>query len=114
MELEEKIRIKYQSLGLMLNEKTRRIWAATEALALGYGGTSLVSRATGISRRAILVGSKEVERGDAPEPGRIRRAGGGMSGVILFPLQGHGNSPGGYTHLYNTLVGSRQAADSEV
>jgi len=77
MEIEEKIRIKYESLGPMLNEKTRRIWAATEARSLGYGGTSLVSRATGISRRAILVGSREVERGDVPEPGRIRRAGGG-------------------------------------
>jgi hypothetical protein len=37
----------------MLNERQRRLWAAAEAKAMGYGGVSRVARATGISRRAI-------------------------------------------------------------
>lgn len=77
MTTEASIRAKYESLGSRLNEQTRRLWAATEARALGYGGASLVSRATGISRRAILVGCREIESGDLPEPGRIRQTGGG-------------------------------------
>jgi hypothetical protein len=60
-----------------LNERSRRVWAAAEAQALGYGGASLVSQATGISRSTILRGRKETRaRRGAPE-GRIRRPGGG-------------------------------------
>lgn len=77
MEPEASIRGKYESLRSRLDEYTRRIWAATEAKALGYGGISLVSRATGISRRAILVGSREIENGDRPPEGRVRRPGAG-------------------------------------
>ena len=77
MEPEASIRGKYESLRPRLDEYTRRIWAATEAKALGYGGISLVSRATGISRRAILVGSREIENGDMPPEGRVRRPGAG-------------------------------------
>lgn len=77
MEIEATITVKYESLGSCLNEQSRRIWAATEARSLGYGGISLVSRATGISRRAILVGCREIDSGSRPEPGRIRHPGGG-------------------------------------
>jgi hypothetical protein len=60
-----------------LNERSRRVWAAAEAQALGYGGASLVSQATGISRSTISRGRKETRaRRGAPE-GRIRRPGGG-------------------------------------
>ena len=60
-----------------LNERSRRVWAAAEAQALGYGGASLVSQATGISRSTIMRGRKETRaRRGAPE-GRIRRPGGG-------------------------------------
>jgi hypothetical protein len=60
-----------------LNERSRRVWAAAEAQALGYGGASLVSQATGISRSTIMRGRKETRaRRSAPE-GRIRRPGGG-------------------------------------
>ena len=61
-----------------LNERSRRLWAASEARALGYGGASLVARATGISRSTILRGMKEVRRSRRPLPeGRVRRPGGG-------------------------------------
>jgi hypothetical protein len=82
VEIEVTIRGKYESLRPRLDEYTRRIWAATEAGALGYGGISLVSRATGISRRAILVGSREIENGDMPPEGRVRRPGAGRKSNV--------------------------------
>ena len=46
--------IRQQFLGLRptLDERGRRLWASSEAQALGYGGITLVARATGVSRRA--------------------------------------------------------------
>jgi len=77
---------KYRCLASRLDEHTRRIWAATEASAQGYGGISLVARATGISRRAIQVGLREIESGDILPAGRVRRPGGGRkSGVEHQP-----------------------------
>ena len=52
MELED-LRAKYRALESALTERTRRLWAATEARALGHGGIALVERATGISRSTI-------------------------------------------------------------
>jgi hypothetical protein len=49
-----------------LDERTRRIMAATEAMSLGYGGVSLVSRARGLSRKAIRKGIVELERRGKP------------------------------------------------
>lgn len=82
MEIEAVIRKKYEPLALLLNEHTRRLWAATEANALGYGGISIISRATGISRRAILVGIKEIEKGIVLNDGRVRKQGGGRKSQI--------------------------------
>ena len=67
------LRRKYRLLAPSLNERSRRLWAASEAQAVGYGGASLVARATGISRSTIV-------RGLAERPaaaGRVRRTGGG-------------------------------------
>src|SRR5215469_11227285 len=60
----------------------RRLVAAAESEAIGYGGVSAVARATGVSRRAITEGIKELgQRKSArqipPAPSRIRRKGGG-------------------------------------
>src|SRR2546426_12535890 len=61
----------------MFTERSRRIWAATEARAIGHGGIALVERATGISRATIQRGLRELDA-DAPLPlGRTRKAGGG-------------------------------------
>ncbi|MBN1461035.1 MAG: ISAzo13 family transposase, partial [Armatimonadetes bacterium] len=86
MKMEAAIRKKYRSLASRLDEHTRRIWAATEASAIGYGGISLVARATHISRRAILVGLREIKSGNILPEGRVRRPGGGRkSGVTHQP-----------------------------
>ena len=60
-----------------LDERGRRRWAATEAMALGYGGITAVSLATGLSDRTIRNGIEELQS-DTPLPsGRQRRIGGG-------------------------------------
>lgn len=76
---EASIRLRFQQLLPTLDERQRRLWAATEAGALGYGGVSLVARATGVSRRAIHAGLAELAAGVANSlpPGRVRRPGAG-------------------------------------
>jgi len=59
-----------------LDERARRLFAAGEARALGYGGVTLVSRVCGLSRPTITKGLRELE--EAPLPaGRVRRPGAG-------------------------------------
>lgn len=76
-----KLSQKLQSVWPLLDERTRRIMAANEAIALGYGGVSLVRRACGLSRKAISKGMHEIEEGVAPLPGRIRRPGAGRKPI---------------------------------
>ena len=57
--------------------------AANEAIGLGYGGVSLVHRACGLSRKAIAKGMGEIEAGDAPLAGRIRRPGAGRKNLTV-------------------------------
>jgi hypothetical protein len=57
--------------------------AASEAMALGYGGVSLVRRACGLSRKAIAKGIREIETGSAPLAGRIRRPGSGRKPIMV-------------------------------
>ena len=64
-----------------LDERTRRIMAATEAMSLGYGGVSLVSRACGLSRKAIRKGIGELGDRGKPMVGRIRRPGAGRKSI---------------------------------
>jgi len=71
------IREKYASINTVLNERSRRIWSATEARALGYGGQILVSQATGIHKNTILAGMREIERERHANPVKIRISGGG-------------------------------------
>jgi len=55
--------------------------AASEALALGYGGVSRIRRASGLSRKAIAKGIREIADGNAM-PGRIRRSGAGRKNIV--------------------------------
>jgi transposase len=71
------LRRKYTALESELTERSRRLWAATEARALGRGGIALVEQATGLSRSTISRGLRELESGEALDPGRTRRPGGG-------------------------------------
>ncbi len=74
---DREIRKKYRTLQPVLDERQRRLWAATEAAALGRGGLAAVARATGIAKTTILRGCQELASERPLEPGRIRRPGGG-------------------------------------
>jgi transposase len=65
---------------MVMDERLRRQWAATEARDLGRGGVTLVARATGLSRTTITAGLHELDQPAsqrAAEADRIRRPGGG-------------------------------------
>src|SRR2546426_27119 len=64
----------------LLDERTRRLWAAAESVAIGYGGDALVSAATGLARETIRTGRRELARG-VEATTRIRRAGAGRPGI---------------------------------
>jgi len=74
---------KFHSVWPLLDERTRRLMAASEAMALGYGGVSLVCRACGLSRNAIANGIREIEEGAAWVEGRIRRPGAGRKPITV-------------------------------
>ena len=75
------IQDKYELLWPYLNEKTRRIWAAIEAQSLGWGGITLVAKATGLSRTTIHGGMDNLCKSDGTTRSdysdRIREFGGG-------------------------------------
>jgi hypothetical protein len=71
------IRRKYALLRPELDERARRLWAAAEAMALGYGGVSAVARATGLARNTVATGVRELSTPGRPDAGRVRRPGGG-------------------------------------
>src|SRR3954471_11322340 len=76
------VREKYQSLSPIMDEKLRRRWAASEALALGWGGISAVAEATGLSLNTVRMGiaenhSCQVDPNDPANGPRVRRPGGG-------------------------------------
>jgi transposase len=74
--LEEMIVAKFAAVAPALNERARRLWAATESRAIGYGGDAVVSAATGLARETIRHGRHEIEQGvDLRD--RIRRPGAG-------------------------------------
>ena len=78
---EASIRFRFQRLASTLDERALRLFAATEAEALGYGGVSRVFRLTGLARSTILRGQQELVHRPAVTPGRIRRPGGGRKKV---------------------------------
>ncbi len=95
-EAEAEIKVRFESLKGTLTERSRRLFAGSEALTFGFGGISAVSRATGLSTIVVRRGLKEceeIESGNAPrlEPTRSRRPGGGRKKLTekhpeLLPL----------------------------
>jgi hypothetical protein len=74
--LEAELVAKFAAIGPLLNERARRLWAATESRAIGYGGDAVVSAATGLARETIRNGRRELEEG-CPVGDRVRRPGAG-------------------------------------
>ncbi len=100
-------RAKYRALAPALTERSRRIWAATEARAAGRGGITGVARATGIAYATIQRGLHELTAKRPLPSGRIRRPGGGrkktrdkdptlladLEGLVEPTASGHPMSP---------------------
>src|SRR5258708_20809464 len=82
MKEEAGIKRRFELVAGDLNERTRRLVAASEAVAIGWGGISAVSRATGLSRKAISHGIKELQEKGGTTEGRIRRIGGGRKTTV--------------------------------
>ena len=81
----ERIQRKFEALDAVLDERSRRQWAATEAQELGFGGVSIVSRATGLARDTIRAGLRELqhrqEHPDAMVSPRLRKPGAGRKSL---------------------------------
>jgi hypothetical protein len=85
---EKTLSTKFRALADVLDEQSRRRWAAAEAEAIGWGGVSLVARATGLSRTTIGVGIKELNRASKTRANRVgreplRAAGAGRKSAIF-------------------------------
>lgn len=83
----ELIRKRYALLAPLLDERRLRLYVGAEALALGYGGTALVSQATGISRPTLTAGCKDLLAAGQSQSlpaaaGRIRKPGGGRQRTV--------------------------------
>ena len=86
----ERIRRKYGPLRDGLDERSRRLWTATEAMELGWGGITVVAKATGLSPTTIRFGIAEVRVQSKSRKQslsvmlRIRRAGGGRKPITDY------------------------------
>lgn len=88
MDIESAIRERFKNLEWALDERLRRLYAASEAKVLGHGGITLVQKATGVARNSIKLGLKElltsqqegVAEGDVSR--RLRRVGGGRKATV--------------------------------
>jgi hypothetical protein len=75
------IRERYQIIQNHLTERDRRLWAATEAKAIGRGGQTVVNQATKVSFTTIKKGL--IDLNEAPLTNRVRKKGGGRKKKIL-------------------------------
>src|SRR3954462_12884658 len=73
----EQIRERFTAIAPQLDERARRLLAATEARAAGYGGIAAVSQATGVAPSTIARGLQDLAAESPLAPGQVRRPGGG-------------------------------------
>ncbi len=79
---------RFSLLSPILNERQLRLYVAAEALAIGRGGITLVSLASGVSRPTITVGCKELSEleggkgASSNADGRVRKSGGGRKRTV--------------------------------
>ena len=77
----EPIRERFSTVAPFLDERGRRLVAAAEAFAAGYGGIAAVAMATGMAPSTIGRGLKELAQDDPSE--RVRRPGAGRKPAIV-------------------------------
>jgi len=122
------VRQKFEALTPIMDELMRRRWAATEAVALGWGGITTVAMATGLSPSTIKAGISELHASADPfdhdrDPKRVRQVGGGrkrlaqsnrqliedLRALVEPTTRGHPESP-----LLWTCKSTRNLADELV
>lgn len=84
------IKERFQNIEWALDERMRRLFAATEAKTIGHGGITIVWKATGVARGSIQQGLKELAERPEPLQGnirRIRRAGAGRKSSVKEDAQ---------------------------
>ena len=74
------IRLRWEGVGSKLDERGRRLFAAAEVRAAGWGGLALVSKITGLARSTINRGEDDLD-GEPLPAGRVRREGGGRRAI---------------------------------
>jgi transposase len=79
---EDSLRQRNEAILPHLDERQRRLFAAAEAKAAGYGGIAAVSRITRIAASTIGRGLNDLEAPMPPSPGRVRRSGGGRKSLV--------------------------------
>ena len=79
----ETLRKKFARVAPVLDERGRRVWAAAEAEALGYGGQGLVAKATGLARTTLYREGVRQAQDHQPSGERIRRVGGGRKKLTI-------------------------------
>ncbi len=80
IQMQASIVAKYSAVSPVLDERGRRLWAAAESSAIGYGGDALVSAATGLARETIRNGRREVQQGVCIGA-RVRATGAGRPSI---------------------------------
>ena len=78
------IRARYRQAAKFLDERGRRLFAANEALAIGYGGVTAAAAATGLARSTIRRAIVELQGGSNPIGSRVRRPGGGRKRAVAL------------------------------
>ena len=99
------IAARFNSLSPSLDEKGRRLFAASEARAAGRGGIEAVSQATGIARSTIGRGLADLRSGAVMFSARVRRRGGGSKPAT--------ETQPGILEVLNELVQSSIRGDPE-
>lgn len=85
--LEQSIARKYRALKSVMDERSRRLWAAAEAREIGRGGASIVHKATGVDWKTISRGIRDLEKKEVADSSneftRIRQRGRGRKKLRL-------------------------------
>ena len=95
------IRSRWQLAAPFLDERGRRLFAANEALALGFGGVTATALATGIARSTINRGIDELQSAGNAIDRRVRRPGAGRKSAVT-------HQPGLPAALQQTAGGLRR------
>jgi hypothetical protein len=77
---DEGIRYRWETVGAKLDERGRRLFAASEVRSAGWGALAVVSRITGLARSTINRGEDDLD-GEALPQGQVRRRGAGRKAV---------------------------------